>query len=134
MKGLYPCGAARPDADATRQDVGREADAAFDPERARRHMGIDRADFRRLFDCIWSEVTERRSLLDEAFRVGDLKQVVLHAHTIKSSAAAIGASALSRAAAAVEQAADAGRMEALSEAMDTLHVTKERLCSLVGLA
>jgi histidine phosphotransfer protein HptB len=134
MKGLYPCGAAWPDTDAPSQDVGREADETFDPERARRHMGIARSDFTRIFECVWSEVTERRSLLDEAFRTGDVRQVVLHAHTIKSSAAAIGAAALSRAAAAVEQAAAAGRMEALSSAMDALHVAKERLCRLVGLA
>jgi histidine phosphotransfer protein HptB len=134
MKGLYPCGAARPENDATPRDVGHGTDAAFDPEGARQHMGIDRADFRRIFDCIWCEVTERRSLLDEAFRSGDRKQVVLHAHTIKSSAAAIGASALSRAAAAVEQAAEAGHADALSAAMDALHVAKETLCRLVGLA
>ena len=106
---------------------------AFDPEAARRHMGVDADDFRRVFDCIWNEVSSRRTLLDAACAANDLKSVVLHAHTIKSSAAAIGAEALSLAAAAVEQAARQHSEDALASAMRRLHAARETLSRLTGI-
>ena len=51
--------------------------ATFDPEAARRHMGVDADGFRRVFDCIWEEVSRRRSLLDAAYALGDLEGVAL---------------------------------------------------------
>ena len=96
-------------------------------------MGVDRERFRRIFNCIWDEVTQRRSLLDEAFAVGDLSSVVLQAHTIKSSAAAIGAVALSRAAAMLEEAAIAGHMADVTIAMAAVHAAKATLGRLIGM-
>uniref|UniRef100_I2Q0C9 HPt domain-containing protein n=1 Tax=Desulfovibrio sp. U5L TaxID=596152 RepID=I2Q0C9_9BACT len=129
MKGMYPCGARGPDAGEEPGACGE----AFDPEAARRRMGVGRAAFGRLFECIWDEVTQRRTLLDEAVWAGDLKQAALHAHTIKSVAATIGAVALSRAAAAVERAAGSGDRDGLAAGMDALHSAKETLCKLVGM-
>lgn len=107
--------------------------ATFDPEAARRHMGVDADRFRRVFDCIWDEVSRRRSLLDAAYASGDLEGVALHAHTIKSSAAAIGAEALSRAAAAVEAAARQQTVEALALAIGRFNVARETLSRLAGI-
>lgn len=133
MKGMYPCGAPLPEDAPQASGTGPSAGETFNPEGARRRMGIGRADFGRIFEYIWCEVSERRSLLDDAFRAGDVKRVALQAHTIKSSAATIGAEALSRTAEAVELAAGAGNMEALAKAMDAFHVAKETLCKLVGM-
>lgn len=133
MKGMYPCGASLSDDAQEASGTGSGGRETFNPEGAIRRMGIDRADFGRIFEYIWCEVSERRSLLDDAFRAGDVKRVALQAHTIKSSAATIGAEALSRAAEAVELAAGAGDMEALAQAMDAFHAAKETLCKLVGL-
>lgn len=108
--------------------------AVFDPEDARRQLGIDESSFARIFDHIWLEVSQRRSLLDEAFEAGDLARVALHAHTIKSSAATIGAKALSVAAARVEQAAQpGGRLETVAAALTSFHAAKETLSKLLGL-
>ncbi|MGE4535686.1 MAG: Hpt domain-containing protein [Desulfovibrio sp.] len=123
MKAMYPCGASLPE----------DALSAFDPERARRHMGVDRAGFGRVFEHIWREVSERRTLIDDAWQAGDFKQIGLHAHTIKSAAATIGAEGLSRAAATVEHAAEARDQQALDAAMDALRTARETLCRLVGM-
>ena len=134
MKGLYPCGASGSAAEEPEPDIRPDAvDSAFDPEAARQHMGIDRANFGRIFEWIWCEVSERRSLLDAAYQAGDLQLVVLHAHTIKSSAASIGAQALSRAAAAVERAAGCDCPQELAVAMEAFHAAKETLCRLIGM-
>lgn len=106
---------------------------SFDPEGARRHLGLDAPGFARIFECIWTEVSERRSLLEEAFEDGDLTRVALHAHTIKSSAATIGAIAMSQAAAAVERAADEGHAEKLTAALEAFCVAKETLSKLLGM-
>ncbi|WP_075354524.1 Hpt domain-containing protein [Desulfovibrio sp. DV] len=133
MKGLFPCGGAAADADEEHRVTGTGWPATFDPEGARLHMGIDPDGFRRIFDCIWHEVAKRRTLLDEAYEAGDLASVILQAHTIKSSAASIGALALSRAAAAVEKAARNNAPDALAAAMVHFHAAKETLSRLVGL-
>ena len=123
MKGMYPNGAwtAPQDRDA------------FDPEAARLRMGVDRKDFARIFEYIWREVRERRSRLDDAWQAGDWKAVALHAHTVKSSAAAIGAEGLRRAAEGVERAAEAGDAIALEAALRTFHTARELLARLVGV-
>jgi len=105
----------------------------FDPDGARQRLGLGESDFARIFECIWSEVSERRSLLEEAYLAGDLARVALHAHTIKSCAATIGAKHLSLAAAAVEREADAGCVEALDAAVTAFRVAKETLSKLLGL-
>jgi HPt (histidine-containing phosphotransfer) domain-containing protein len=121
------------DAGEEHRETGTGCSATFDPEGARLHMGIDPDGFRRIFDCIWHEVAKRRTLLDEAYEAGDLASVILQAHTIKSSAASIGAVALSRAAAAVEKAARDSASEALAAAMAHFHAAKETLSRLVGI-
>jgi len=134
MKGVSP-GAGAP-ADAVAPADASESEAAartFDPESARQHMGVDQDDFWRLFEYIWREVSERRTLLDAAVGAGDRKAIVLQAHTIKSSAAAIGATGLSQAAAAVERIAAVGSMEELAIAMEAFHAAKEILSTLVGM-
>ncbi|MEA4854807.1 MAG: Hpt domain-containing protein [Solidesulfovibrio sp.] len=124
MKGMYPC--CLETAEAVRE--------AFDPEAARRRMGVGRADFARIFEHIWREVVDRRSLLDTAWRAGDDKAVALHAHTLKTSAATIGAEALRRAAEALEQAAATGDRAAMDRAMRDFHAARDLLGRLVGIA
>lgn len=124
-----------PDAEERTHAPSAEAWAAisFDPEGARRQLGLNASGFARIFDCVWLEVTERRTLLERAMEAGDLGRVALHAHTIKSSAATIGAGALSLAAAAMERAADAGRTEELLAAFHTFRAAKETLSKLLGM-
>jgi HPt (histidine-containing phosphotransfer) domain-containing protein len=119
--------------DDDQKETAAVSGATFDPEGARRHMGVDPDGFQRVFNCIWNEVTRRRSLLDVAFAAGDLDGVALQAHTIKSSAASIGAVALSRAAAAVEAAARQQSTETLAAAMARFHAARETLSRLAGL-
>lgn len=107
--------------------------AVFNPEGARRQLGIGESDFSRVFDCIWLEVSKRRGLLDEALRDGDLKTVHLQAHTLKTSAATIGAEALSQAALAVELAAKSGSLEAVTRAVEVFHAAKQTLSKLLGM-
>lgn len=107
--------------------------AVFNPEGARRQLGIGESDFHRVFECIWLEVSKRRTLLDAAFQEGDLKAVALQAHTIKTSAATIGAEALSQAAMAVELAAKAGCLETVARAMNAFHTAKQTLSKLLGM-
>lgn len=133
MKGLFPCGGLAVDAGEEHRVTGTGRPATFDPEGARLHMGVDPEGFRRIFDCIWHEVAKRRTLLDEAYETGDMASVILQAHTIKSSAASIGALALGRAAAAVEEAARDSATDALAAAMVHFHAAKETLSRLVGL-
>ena len=133
MKGLVPSGEPAQEAGEESRETGTREPATFDPEGARHHMGIDPDGFRRIFDCIWHEVAKRRTLLDEAYEVGDLGRVVLQAHTIKSSAASIGAQALSRAAAVVEQAARDKALGELAAAMVHFHAAKDTLSRLGGI-
>lgn len=133
MKRLFPCGGPAADADEEHRETGTGWPATFDPEGARQHMGIDPDGFKRIFDCIWHEVAKRRTLLDEAYEAADMGSVALQAHTIKSSAASIGALALSRAAAAVEQAARDRATGDLAAAMVHFHAAKETLSRLVGI-
>ena len=133
MKGLFPGDDPAADAGEEHRENGGRRPAAFDPEGARQHMGIDPDGFKRIFDCIWHEVVKRRTLLDEAYEAADMNSVALQAHTIKSSAAAIGALALSRAAAAVEQAARNRASGDLAAAMVQFHAAKETLSRLVGI-
>jgi HPt (histidine-containing phosphotransfer) domain-containing protein len=112
---------------------GTRSATIFDPEGAREQLGIDASGFARIFDCIWLEVSERRSLLDEAFKANDLATVALHAHTIKSSAATIGAEALSQAAFAVELAAIARKHDELVAALAAFNTAKETLSKLLGM-
>jgi HPt (histidine-containing phosphotransfer) domain-containing protein len=121
---VYPCGATHA---ATELD-------AYDPEAARRRMGVDRADFARIFDYIWHELVERRSLLDAAWKAGDLALVGLHAHTLKTAAATIGAEGLRRAAETLERAAAAGDLAAMEQAMCDFHAARAILARMAGLA
>ena len=105
----------------------------FDPETARRHLGLDASGFSRIVTCIWTEVSKRRCLLEEALATGDLARVALHAHTIKSSAATIGAGALRQAAATVEHIAGKGRREELPAAVATFRTAAENLSKLLGM-
>lgn len=107
--------------------------AVFNPEGARRQLGIGESDFSRVFECIWLEVSKRRSLLDAALQAGDLKAVTLQAHTLKTSAATIGAEALSQAALAVEMAAKSGCLESVTRAVAAFHAAKQTLSKLLGM-
>lgn len=124
MRGVYPCGATI---------AAGEMDA-YDPEAARRRMGVDRDDFARIFEHIWRELVERRSLLDAAWKAGDLGLVGLHAHTLKTSAATIGAEGLRRAAETLERAAEAGDLALMAQAMCDFHAARAILARMVGLA
>ena len=107
--------------------------AVFNPEGARRQLGIGESAFSRMFDCIWLEVSKRRTLLDEALQAGDLPSVALQAHTIKTSAATIGAEALCQAAAALERAAGGGNLPDVRRAADAFHAAKQTLSKLLGM-
>jgi histidine phosphotransfer protein HptB len=138
MKNAQAVTAAWPDEAAKEEHFpGEGAPAAsaavFNPEGARRQLGIGVSDFTRIFDCIWIEVSARRTLLDQAFQAGDLAMVALHAHTIKSSAATIGAEALSQSAQAVERAAVAGCLDELAETLVAFHAAKQTLSKLLGM-
>lgn len=133
MKGVIPCRGPINQIGQGQREARTGWPATFDPEGARQHMGIDPDGFRRIFDCIWHEVAKRRTLLDEAYAAADMDNIALQAHTIKSSAASIGAAALSRAAAAVEQAARDQAPGELAAAMVHFHAAKETLSRLVGI-
>jgi len=107
--------------------------AVFDPEGARAHLGLDVSCFARVVRCIWTEVSERRCRLDEALAAGELPRVVLHAHTIKSSAATIGAETLRQAAATVEDLAAKRQIEPLPAAVRHLRFAANALSNMLGI-
>jgi HPt (histidine-containing phosphotransfer) domain-containing protein len=113
--------------------LSEDALSAFDPDGARERMGVDHEGFGRVFEYIWREVSERRPLLEAAWQAGNVRETVLHAHTIKSAAATIGAEGLSRAAAAVETAALAEDARATEAALAALRAARDKLSRLVGL-
>lgn len=107
--------------------------AVFDPEAARTHLGLDAAGFARVLRCVWTEVSERRRRLEEAVAGGDLPTAALHAHTIKSSAATMGAETLRQAAAMVEELAAKPRAGELPAAMTRLRRAADALSKLGGI-
>lgn len=85
----------------------------LDERAARKELGVSPDDFPMIMDAALGEIERRAKLMDTAIRAGDLKDAVMHAHTVKSSAATIGAYRLSRASLKLEKAAanrDAGEI------------------------
>lgn len=83
----------------------------LDERAARMELGVSSDDFPMIMDAALGEIDRRAKLMDAAIQAGDFKDAVMHAHTVKGSAAAIGAYRLSRASLELEKAAkdrDAG--------------------------
>ncbi len=81
------------------------ADAIIDERLARKELGVDPGDFPPIMDAALSEIQKRNALLRETLDSMDFKGIRLQAHSLKGSAAAIGAVRLRRAAQELEQAA-----------------------------
>ncbi len=85
----------------------READEGviLDERLARRELGVEPQDFPAIMDAALGEIGKRSPLLERALAEGDFKGARLQAHSVKGSAAAIGAVRLRHAALRLEQAA-----------------------------
>ena len=73
-----------------------------------------------------SETPARLTTLATSIRGGDCKEAERAAHTLKSSAATLGAIAMSVAAAAAENAARAGRLDEVARLLEPLEAEADR--------
>ncbi|MGE4556827.1 MAG: transporter substrate-binding domain-containing protein [Desulfovibrionaceae bacterium] len=95
--------------------------AVLDMEAARRVQGVDPAMFRTIMDVSLQELGERLRLLRQASQNGrDSSNLRIQAHTLKGTAAAIGAYRLEQAARELDQAAKNGDRQRIAPLMATL--------------
>ncbi len=91
-------------------------DALFDPDAARRDMDIDREQFLDLCRVSFEEGTRRLAACREAMAAGDMARAIIDAHTLKGTAATLGAYSCRERARALEKALRAGDAEAAGKA------------------
>jgi HPt (histidine-containing phosphotransfer) domain-containing protein len=102
--------------------------AVLDMEAARRGQGVDPAMFETIMDVSLQELDERLSLLRRVSQNGgDLPKLRIHAHTLKGTAATIGAYRLEQAARDLDQAAKEGKGEQIEALMASLESEVQRL-------
>ncbi len=91
-------------------------DALFDPDAARQGMDIDREQFLDLCRVSFEEGTRRLAAAREAMAAGDTARAIIDAHTLKGTAATLGAYSCRECARALEKALRAGDAEAAGRA------------------
>ena len=87
---------------------------------------------REILDCFLLDVPDRLAALKEAIERGDADRVQREAHTVKGSAANIGAPTLSRVAMAAETAAKEGKLGDLPELVAALESAFDALRREIG--
>jgi CheY-like chemotaxis protein/HPt (histidine-containing phosphotransfer) domain-containing protein len=82
---------------------------------------------RHIMERFREDMPRQAELLQQALETGDEDAVVMHAHSIKGSAANVSAEALSKIAGEIEMAGRRGDLQAVSSRMDTLRNRFETL-------
>ena len=82
-----------------------DAPSVLDMAAASATLGVPRAEVRRLLPHAMTEIGHKLSLAEQGMDRGELREVTLQAHTLKSVAATVGAEAARRAAMKLENAA-----------------------------
>ncbi len=108
-----------------------EDEAVFEDGYLLNKMGGDQENLKRILDYFKQDTRELFSSLEESLLAGDQKMAEKHAHTIKGSAANVGARALSSAALEVERTAREGRMELAEKRFERMKRELERLNQLL---
>jgi HPt (histidine-containing phosphotransfer) domain-containing protein len=102
--------------------------AVLDMEAARRVQGVDPTMFRTIMDVSLQELGERLRLLRQASQNGrDSSNLRIQAHTLKGTAAAIGAYRLEQAARELDQAAKNGDRQRIAPLMAALESEAQKL-------
>lgn len=96
--------------------------STFDPAVALSNLDGDKEFLASLVSMALTDVPKTLGQLKGAIRNGDLKEVELHAHSIKGSAAAIGAMALSACAEKIETSARQGNLKSVGQSSETLEL------------
>ncbi|WP_029456851.1 ATP-binding protein [Solidesulfovibrio alcoholivorans] len=110
--------AARHDGGAAAAPAARpvSVDALFDPDTARQGMDIDREQFLDLCRVSFEEGTRRLAACREAMAAGDMARAIIDAHTLKGTAATLGAYSCRERARALEKALRTGDADAAGKA------------------
>ncbi|WP_449243018.1 7TM diverse intracellular signaling domain-containing protein [Desulfovibrio sp.] len=87
---------------------------------AMRLMGIDQSTYEAVLDHSLQEMERRLTLARQAMESGDDAALTLHAHTIKGTAAGMGAERCAHHALRLHDAAKAGERETAARALETL--------------
>jgi len=85
-----------------------------------------------LTEAFFADNPQHLAALQQAITAGDAAQARSLAHTLKGSAAAIGAKPLSAASLAVEKAAAEGDLAAAGQGLETIRREFERLQAFLG--
>ena len=104
----------------------------LDREGAMRLMGIDEATYEAVLDHSFQEVDRRLRLARQALEAGDDAALTLHAHTIKGTAAGMGAERCAHHALRLHDAAKAGERETAARVLDILAAEFQALLSLIA--
>ncbi len=99
----------------------------FDRDEALDHAGGDEQILKELVAVFLSDAPSRMERIGEAVARGDASSVHLHAHTLRSSTAALGGWPAADAAGQLEQLAGKGDLAGAEEARRTLEREMERL-------
>jgi HPt (histidine-containing phosphotransfer) domain-containing protein len=115
-------------------DAGRAApapsgpDAAIlDPRAAMERLGIDEGAYAPILAVSLKEIERRMGLCRQALDTGNMVDLALHAHTLKSTTSTIGAMQSAVTARRLEHAADAGRRD---EAHVAFGILEKELCEV----
>jgi signal transduction histidine kinase/CheY-like chemotaxis protein len=110
--------AAQPAAEPEPEPGGEQP--VLDTASARKAQGVDAAMFRSILEVSLRELDDRLARIAPAVQGGDMENLRIQAHTIKGTAASMGAYRLSRAADDLESAAKNGREDGLDGLVDAL--------------
>lgn len=117
------------DPETNTRDVPR---GVLDVDWALRRMGIDREVFGPILATSLDEFQTRLQAAGCALAAGDLAGLRLNAHTLKSTAATMGAAECMRLAAALEQAAQGSGSDEASALLSRLRAAHEAVGAVVG--
>ena len=92
----------------------------LDREAARQAMDLDESTFASVLEFSLQEMDRRLRLAQAALEAGDDAALALHAHTLKGTAAGMGAPRCAQRALRLHQAAQAGDREAVTRELDLL--------------
>jgi len=115
-------------------DFPPESHQLIDRETALSRLDGDQALINELVQIFLEDAPQLVSKILEGLHNSDLGEVEIHAHSLKSASANVGASRLSELCKVIEQLAREGKAEQLEEVRPMLQKTLEETCSALSTA
>ena len=88
----------------------------------------DDPDFAELLDMFFEAIPEKRQILEETYRAGEVDQLRTHAHQLKGAGGGYGFQGLSKIAAELEDSCKANDVDGVGENLDKLLGYLGRIC------